>query len=97
MKRTYTNTCNKLNKLLPATKETIDNINQIIFNEVFNKKGGLYWDRELWLFCGADEKKIRKMIYTDKVEFTQSLDKDEHPGIVFKFKPGLIIGQIITE
>ena len=46
--KTFKRTCNKLNKILDNRpqnrKEFIDTINELIYNEVFQCNGGLYWN-----------------------------------------------------
>jgi hypothetical protein len=89
--KTFKRTCNKLNKILEnrpeSRSEFIDTINEIIYNEVFNCKGGLYWNRELFIDCGTDAELCRKMIHTNKVMFVPTDDPIEHPGITLTYKP----------
>jgi hypothetical protein len=89
--KTFKRTCNKLNKILEnrpeSRSEFIDTINEIIYNEVFNYKGGLYWNRELFIDCGTDVELCRKMIHTNKVMFIPTDDPIEHPGITLTYKP----------
>lgn len=89
--KTFKRTCNKLNKILEnrpeSRSEFIDTINEIIYNEVFNCKGGLYWNRELFIDCGTDAELCRKMIHTNKVIFVPTNDPIEHPGITLTYKP----------
>ena len=89
--KTFESTCNKLNKILENRPENQDEfiakINEIIYNEVFQCGGGLYWNRELFIDCGADDELCRKMIHTNKVMFVPSDDLIEHPGITLAYKP----------
>ena len=89
--KTFKRTCNKLNKILDkrpeSREEFIDAINEIIYNEVFQCDGDLYWNRELFIDSGADDELCRKMIYTDKVMFVPTNDPIEHPGITMTYKP----------
>ena len=89
--KTFESICDKLNKLLENhlenQNEFIDNINEIIHKEVFQCNGNLYWNRELFIDCGADNELCRKMIHTDKVMFVPSDDPVEHPGIMLTYKP----------
>ena len=89
--KTFKCTCNKLNKILETRPENqsefLNTINDIIYKEVFECNGGLYWNRELFIDCGLDDKLCRKMIYTNKVMFVPSDDLIEHPGITMTYKP----------
>lgn len=89
--KTFKRTCNKLNKILDnrpeSQSEFIDTINEIIYNEVFQCNGGLYWNRELFIDCDGDDELCRKMIHTNKVMFVPSDDLIEHPGITLTYKP----------
>lgn len=89
--KTFKRTCSKLNKILEnrpeSQSEFINTINEIIYKEVFNCKGGLYWNRELFIDCGTDAELCRKMIYTNKVMFVPTDDPIEHPGITLTYKP----------
>lgn len=82
----YSDVCDMLNSYLPATNETISNINEIIEEHVFHKGGELYFGRQLWISCNFDDVEVKDKIYTDEVIFTPSDDIDEHPGIVLKLK-----------
>ena len=88
--KTFKHTCNKLNKILdnrPESKSEFSyKINEIIYNEVFQRGGDLYWDRELFIDCGCNDELCRKMIHTDKVMFVPSDDPIEHPGITMCLK-----------
>ena len=89
--KVFKSTCDKLNKLLenrPESKrEFIDAVNEIIYKEVFQCNGSLYWNRELFIDCGTNDELCRKMIHTDKVMFVPSDDPIEHPGITMTYKP----------
>ena len=89
--KTFKRTCNKLNKILDnrpeSQSEFIDTINEIIYNEVFQCGGDLYWNRELFIDSGANDELSRKMIYTNKVMFIPSDNPIEHPGITMAYKP----------
>jgi len=89
--KTFESTCNKLNKILENRLENQDEfiakINEIIYNEVFQCGRSLYWNRELFIDCNADDEICRKMIYTNKVMFIPSNDPIEHPGITLTYKP----------
>jgi hypothetical protein len=89
--KTFKKTCNKLNKFLENRPESqiefIDTINEIIYKEVFERNGDLYWNRELFIDCGADDELCRKMIHTNKVMFVPSDDPIEHTGITLTYKP----------
>lgn len=89
--KTFKRTCNKLNKILDnrpeSQSEFIDTINEIIYNEVFQSGGSIYWSRELFIDCGGDDVLCRKMIHTNKVMFIPSDDPTEHPGITMTYKP----------
>lgn len=89
--KTFKRTCNKLNKILnnrpDSQREFINTINEIIYNEVFQCGGGLYWNRELFIDCNADDELCRKMIHTNKVMFVPADDPFEHPGITLAYKP----------
>lgn len=89
--KTFKRTCSKLNKILEDRPEDqhefIDTINEIIYKEVFQCGGRLYWNRELFIDCGADCELCRKMIHTNKVMFIPSDDLFEHPGITLTYKP----------
>ena len=83
--KTFKRTCNKLNKILenrPENREEfIDKINEIIYNEVFQCGGALYWNRELFIDCNCDTDKCREMIHRKDVMFEPTYDPVEHPGI----------------
>lgn len=85
-------TCLKLNKILENRPERRDDfikaLNTIIHNEAFNCSGGLYWNRELFIYCRANTDLCRRMIYTYKVMFIPSDDQVEHSGITLIYKPG---------
>ena len=89
--KTSESTCSKLNKILenrPENREEfIGKINEIIYNEVFQCGGGLYWSRELFIKCGTNDELCRKEIYTNKVMFVPTDDPVEHPGITLAYKP----------
>ena len=89
--KTFKRTCNKLNKILENRPESkskfIDTINEIIYKEVFQCNGGLYWGRELFIDCCGSDELCRKMIHTNKVMFCPSDDPFEHPGITLTYKP----------
>lgn len=89
--KTFENTCSKLNKILenrPENREEfIDKINEIIYNEVFQCGGSLYWSRELFIKCAANDELCRKEIHTNKVMFVPGDDPIEHPGITLTYKP----------
>ena len=81
--------CDELNKVLNDKPEHyVLTINLIIEKEVFNKGGGLYWGRELFIDCEADDNKCRRLIRTnpDDVMFIPTRDEIEHPGITFTYK-----------
>lgn len=88
--KTFKRTCNKLNKILenrPESKSNfIDTINEIIYKEVFQCNGNLYWSRELFIDCCGSDELCRKMIHTNKVMFCPSDDPFEHPGITLTYK-----------
>lgn len=89
--KTFASTCSKLNKILENRSENqeefINTINEIIYNEVFQCGGCLYWNRELFIDCHTDDELCRKMIYTNKVMFIPTDDPIEHPGITLTYKP----------
>ena len=89
--KTFKRTCNKLNKILDnrleSQSEFINTINKIIYKEVFQCNGDLYWGRELFIDCGADDELCRKMIHINKVTFVPSDDPIEHLGITLTYKP----------
>ena len=66
-----------------------DQINDIIYREVFQKDGELSIHRQLYIENGFDTDKAKKLIKTetDKVMFIPSDDPTEHPGITFIYKP----------
>ena len=81
--------CDELNKVLADNKEDyVLIINNIIDKKVFQNGGSLYWDRELFIDCGADDNKCRRMIRTnpDDVMFRPTFDSIEHPGITLTYK-----------
>lgn len=82
--------CNKLNNILenrPENREEfIAMINDIIFKQVFDKGGELYWSRELFIDCNCDSEKCRKMINRNDVMFRDTKDPIEHPGIALCYK-----------
>lgn len=90
MKRNYNRTCDKINKLLSEGKENlVDELNEIMYKEVFQKEGGLYFDRELFISLECDDDKVRSFVVENpkKVIFENSDDPVEHPGVVVRFKP----------
>jgi adenine specific DNA methylase Mod len=80
--------CKQLNDLIPIKgKEDKDKINALIY-EVSQKVPdfNLYWDRELWIDCGCDGKKVRHYtLYSGKVHFELSDDPTEHPGVAVRY------------
>jgi len=81
--------CEKLNTLIPIKgDEDRDKINALIAEATtavphFN----LYWDRDLYINCGYDDKKLRHTtLHSGKVRFEPSEDYDEHPGLVVRYK-----------
>lgn len=81
--------CNELNKVLSnRTENFVSIINDIIYKKVFQKGGNLYWGRELFIDCNADDELCREMLKThpDDVMFVPTFDSDEHPGITFCYK-----------
>ena len=90
--------CNKLNKLISEKKDGfIDNINAII-NELYQKGGALYWDRQIYIDCNSDDERMRSLVTrTDKVEFEPSDDPTEHPGVVVRYKKDRVSKLYIVE
>ena len=86
----FNRVCTKLNKILDNRpedrKEFIQKINDIIFTEVFNKGGNLYWDRELFIDCNCDSELCREKIHQTNVMFRDTMDPIEHPGITLCYK-----------
>lgn len=81
--------CDELNKVLNDKPEDyVLIINLIIDKKVFNRGGSLYWDRDLFIDCGTDDNKCRRLIRTnpDDVMFRPTFDAIEHPGITFTYK-----------
>lgn len=90
MKRNYNRTCDKINKLLSEGKKNlVDELNEIMYKEVFQKGGNLYFDRELFILLDGDDYRIKKFVVENpnKVIFENSDDPVEHPGVVVRFKP----------
>ena len=87
---TFIQTCNKLNNILDNRPENRDEfikaINEIIFNEVYQKHGSLYWDRKLFINCNCDDELCRKEIDSQYVMFRATEDPEEHPGITLTYK-----------
>lgn len=79
--------CKQLNALIPIKgTEDKDKINALIY-EVSQKVPdfNLYWNRELYINCGCDDKKVRLFtLHSGKVHFESSDDPTEHPGITMK-------------
>ena len=84
---TFKSTCTELNKILEIREEFIGKINEIIYKEVFQKGGSLYWSRELFIDCETSDELCRKMINTNKVMFVPTDDPIEHLGITLTYKP----------
>ena len=88
--KTFENTCNKLNKILENRPENQDEfiakINEIIYNEVFQCGGNLYWSRKLFIDSNFDTEKCREMIHRNDVMFRDTKDSVEHPGITLCYK-----------
>lgn len=89
MSKNYKSICRKLNKILSERKEGfIDKINKIMEEEVFNKGGDLYFDRDVYLKYDCDDEKVRSCVRESKhVQFEPTDDPEEHPGVTVRFKP----------
>lgn len=89
MKNNFKSVCKKLNKILSERKKGfIDKINKIMEEEVFNKGGNLYFDRDVYMKCDCDDKKVKNYVRESRhIQFEPSDDPDEHPGVTVKFKP----------
>ena len=86
----YKKVCDRLNEILGDKPDNfIDQVNDIIYEEVFQKGGDLYVNRQLYIENGFDIEKAKKLIKTEtgKVMFIPSDDPAEHPGITFIYKP----------
>lgn len=90
MFKEYEKVCDRLNEILNDKSDNfIDQVNDIIYEEVFQKGGDLYIHRQLYIENGFDTDKAKKLIRTetDKMMFIPSDDPTEHPGITFIYKP----------
>jgi hypothetical protein len=80
--------CKQLNALIPIkSTEDNDKINALIY-EVSQQVSyfNLYWDRELYINCGCDDKKVRHYtLHSGKVHFEPSEDPTEHPGVTVRY------------
>lgn len=90
MFKEYEKVCDRLNEILGDKPDNfIEQVNDIIYKEVFQKGGDLYVNRQLYIENEFDIDKVKKLIKTetDKVMFIPSDDPTEHPGITFIYKP----------
>ena len=89
MRKNFKSVCKKLNKILSERKEGfIDKINKIMKEEVFDKGGDLYFDRDVYLKYDCDDEKVRSCVRKSKhVQFEPTDDPEEHPGVTVRFKP----------
>ena len=80
--------CKQLNALIPIKgTEDKDKINALIY-EVSQKVPdfNLYWQRELYINCGCDDKKVRHYtLHSGKVHFEPSDDPTEHLGVAVRY------------
>lgn len=80
--------CNKLNKIISEKKDGfIDELNKLMYEQVFQKGWQLYWDREIFIDCNGNEKTMKDLVRkSDLVKFEPSDDPTEHPGVVIRYK-----------
>ena len=79
--------CDRLNGILAEKKEGFVDTLNLVMEEVTKNGGSLYWDRQVFLDCNCNEKRMRKMVReTDLVHFEPSDDPEEHPGVVVRYK-----------
>ena len=89
MKNNFKSVCKKLNKILSERKKDfIDKINKIVEEEVLNKGGNLYFDRDVYMKCDCDDEKVKNYVRESRhIQFEPTDDPDEHPGVTVRFKP----------
>lgn len=84
--------CKQLNALIPIkTSEDKDKLNDLIAKMYETTMDyphyAMYWDRELFIDCNGDDKRVRKMVlHSGKVQFEPNEDPTEHPGVVVRYK-----------
>lgn len=80
--------CRKLNAIIPIKcEEDKDKLNALI-NEMCSQVQdfNLYFDRELYIDCGLNDKKMKEFtLHSGRVRFEPSDDPMEHPGIVVRY------------
>lgn len=81
--------CDKLNSHLPCkSQEDVDTISNML-KEHFDKhpKHKIYWSRKVFIDSGFDDEMCFKMLIKRvDMHFVPSEDKEEHPGIVVRYK-----------
>ena len=80
--------CDSLNVLIPIkSDEDRDKMNALIADvQAKVPNFNLYWHRDFYLDCNADDEELRKRtLYSGMVHFEPSDDPDEHPGITVKY------------
>ena len=89
MKRNYNKTCDRLNKILLEDVDNLrDNLNKIIYKEVFQKGGNLYYERELYIVMNCDDESVKKYVLHNPLDviFKPTEDPIEHPGVTIHLK-----------
>lgn len=89
--------CKQLNALIPIKSEADrDKLNALIAGMRNSHSEyphcNLYWDRDLFILSGCNEEKIREaVLHGDYLEFVPNVDYEEHPGVVVRFKGGVVL------
>ena len=81
--------CRKLNAIIPVKcEEDKDKLNALIYDMYSQVRySNLYFDRELYIGCGLDDKKMKEFtLHSGRVHFEPSDDPIEHPGVVVRYK-----------
>ncbi len=80
--------CRKLNAIIPIKcEEDKDKLNALIYDMYSQVEGfNLYFNRELYIDCGLDDKKMKEFtLHSGRVHFEPSDDPMEHPGITVRY------------
>lgn len=79
--------CDRLNEVISEKKEGFLDVVNLIMNQIYQEGYEMFWDREIFIDCNGEDKKMRDLVrYSDKVMFESSDDPDEHPGVVVRYK-----------
>jgi len=83
--------CKQLNSLIPIkNEEDRDKLNALIAdmcNSRFEYSHyGLYWDRDVFIKSGCDEKIREAVLHGDFLKFEPNEEFEEHPGVVVRLK-----------